>query len=307
MGLFSFTRQATINHAKKPSPIALECLLNGYSIEVTPRTADVVESFRDILPVGTRVYIAHIEGTPIYDMVRTAHRLSEEGFAVMPHFPARLIKDKAELIEWISQYQGEAGIEQGLILGGGLKNSTGNFKDSMQLIETGLFDNFKHLHFAGHPEGNDDIESDGSDNMLMQALRLKQNFSERTDANVAIITQFCFESAPIISWAEKLAIEGIQLPIHIGLAGPAKLHTLIKYAISCGVGPSMKVLQRRAKDMSKLLVSYEPTELLAELAFHKEQYPSFGIEQVHLFPLGGIKSSVAWATANGVGSGKPDS
>ena len=307
MGLRSFLHKPTTASKEGQTSSLLASFLSGYSIEVTPQTANKVESFRDILPTGTRIYIALIEGTPIEDMVRTARRLTDEGFQVMPHFPARLVKDKAELAEWIAQYQGEAGVEQGLLLGGGVTAPAGEFEDSMQMIETGLFDGFKNLHFAGHPESNRDIDPDGSDRMVMQSLKWKQAFSARTDARVAITTQFCFEAAPVIAWADRLAAEGINLPIHIGLAGPAKLHTLIKYAVSCGVGPSMRVLQRRAKDVTRLLLPYEPTELLAELAAHKERHPNFGIEQVHFFPLGGIKNTANWVTENGGAAGQPAS
>ena len=307
MGLRSFLHKPTAASKKGQTSSLLASFLSGYSIEVTPQTANKVESFRDILPTGTRIYIALIEGTPIEDMVRTARRLADEGFQVMPHFPARLVKDKTELAEWVAQYQGEAGVEQGLLLGGGVTTPAGEFEDSMQMIETGLFDGFKNLHFAGHPESNRDIDPDGSDRMVMQSLKWKQAFSERTDARVAITTQFCFEAAPVIAWADRLAAEGINLPIHIGVAGPAKLHTLIKYAVSCGVGPSMRVLQRRAKDVTRLLLPYEPTELLAELAAHKERHPNFGIEQVHFFPLGGIKNTANWVTENGGTAGQPAS
>jgi methylenetetrahydrofolate reductase (NADPH) len=307
MGLLSFSYKSNAASTEDEVFSLRESFLRDYSIEVMPRTADKVENFRDILPLGTRVYIAHIDGTPIKDMVRTARRLTDEGFQVMPHFPARLIKDRAELSEWINQYQGEAGVEQGLLLGGGVTTPVGGFEDSMQMIETGLFDGFKHLHFAGHPESNRDIDPDGSDRMALQSLRWKQAFSERTDACVAITTQFCFEAAPVIAWADRLATEGINLPIHIGLAGPAKLHTLIKYSLSCGVGPSMRVLQRRAKDVTKLLLPYEPTDLLTELAAHKARHPNFGIEQAHFFPLGGIQASANWVTENGGDAGKPAS
>ena len=62
-------------------------MIAGWSIEVMPRTAAKIEDFRAILPEGTRIYIAHIDGTPIDDMVATARRLHEEGFPVMPHLP----------------------------------------------------------------------------------------------------------------------------------------------------------------------------------------------------------------------------
>ncbi|OIQ71437.1 hypothetical protein GALL_469460 [mine drainage metagenome] len=175
----------------------------------------------------------------------------------------------------------------------------------MQLIETGLFDGFDRLHVAGHPEGNKDIDADGSDRMVMQALKWKQAFSERTDAKMAIATQFCFEAAPVIAWADRLAAEGIKLPIHIGVAGPAKLQTLLKFAIACGVGASLRVLQKRAKDVTKLLMPFEPDEFIADIAAHKAKNPGFGIESVHFFPLGGIKTNATWAIEHGGASAVP--
>lgn len=273
--------------------------LSGYSIEVMPRTAAKVEDFRQILPDGTRVYIAHIEGTPIEEMVDTARRITGEGFAVMPHFPARIIKDRATLEDWISRYV-DAGVDQALLLGGGVEQPHGDYDNSMQLMETGLFDRhgFKRLHIAGHPEGNKDIDPDGGTKEVDAAVKWKQAFSERTDAEMAIATQFAFESQPVIEWAERLQAMGVTLPIHVGIAGPTKLQTLIKFAIACGVGPSLRVLQRRALDLTKLMVPFEPTEVLADLAAYKAKNPGSLISQVHVFPLGGIKASAAWCNEN---------
>ena len=278
---------------------AVPRLLGGWSIEVMPRTAEKVEDFRAILPAGTRVYIAHIDGTAIEDMVATAKRIAGQGFAVMPHLPARSIPDRATLADWIARYQGEAGVTQALVLAGGRKDPAGEFASSMELIETGLFDRhgFTRLHFAGHPEGNRDIDADGSDRMVLEALRWKQAFASRTDAAVALATQFCFDAKPVIAWVDRLRAEGIDLPVHIGIAGPAKLQTLIKFAIACGVGPSLQVLQKRAMDVTKLLLPYEPDEVVEGLAAHKAAHPEFGIEQVHIFPLGGIAAAANWANA----------
>jgi methylenetetrahydrofolate reductase (NADPH) len=282
------------------SEYPLGAFLDGFSIEVMPRTAAKVEDFKALLPAGTRVYIAHIEGTPIEDMVATAKRLHEDGFPVMPHFPARIIKDKATLEDWIRRYQGEAGVVQALLLAGGVDKPHGDFDSSMQLMETGLFDEhgFKRLHVAGHPEGNKDIDKDGSTRLVDEALNWKQAFSERTDAEMAIATQFAFDAKPIAAWAERLQAAGVTLPIHVGIAGPAKLQTLIKFAMACGVGPSLKVLQKRAMDVSKLLLPYEPTEVLSDLAAYKADNPDSLIEKVHFFPLGGIKTNANWAAEN---------
>ncbi len=300
MALFNFRRDAA------PQNIAtVEAFLHGFSIEVMPRTAEKIDSFREILPKGTRVYIAHIEGTPITDMVATARRVHAEGYPVMPHFPARIIPDRATLHDWVARYQGEADVKQALLLGGGVNTPAGDFDASMQLLESGAFDGFDRLHVAGHPEGNRDIDKDGGDAIVMQALKWKQAFSERSDAQMAIATQFCFEADPVIKWVDRLAAEGIKIPVHIGIAGPAKLQTLIKFAIACGVGPSLRVLQKRAMDVTKLLLPYEPTDVVATLAAHKAANPDFGIEAVHFFPLGGIKTNATWVTDHGGAAGVP--
>ena len=285
----------------------LEAFLEGYSIEVMPRTAEKVEDFKTLLPKGTRVYIAHIEGTPIEDMVATAKRLAADGYPVMPHFPARIIKDAATLENWIAMYQGEAGVDQALLLAGGVAEPQGDFHSSMQLLENGAFDRagFKRLHVAGHPEGNRDIDPKGGTTNVDDALRWKQKFSETTDAQMALATQFAFEAKPIIAWADSLKEAGISLPIHIGIAGPAKLQTMIKFAMACGVGPSMKVLQKRAKDVTKLLLPFEPTQVLTDLATYKAANPDSNIERVHFFPLGGIKTNATWAIEHGGASAVP--
>jgi methylenetetrahydrofolate reductase (NADPH) len=304
---------ALLNFKRSTDPVAgaispeVETFLQGYSIEVMPRTAAKVDDFRAILPKSTRVYIAHIEGTPIDEMVSTAARLNAEGFDVMPHFPARIIHDQAMLADWIARYQGEANVDQALLLAGGVTKPHGDYHSSMQLMESGEFDNagFKRLHVAGHPEGNRDIDPNGGMANVEDALRWKQDFSNRTDAEMALATQFAFESGPIIEWAKSLKDAGIDIPIHIGIAGPAKLQTMIKFAIACGVGPSLRVLQRRAKDVTKLLMPFEPTDVISELAAHAAANPDTNITKVHFFPLGGIKTNANWAISNGGNAAVP--
>jgi len=302
MALLNFRRKESLFTGQSPE---IEAFLSGYSIEVMPRTAAKVDDFKVLLPKGTRVYIAHIEGTPIEDMVATAKRLTNDGYSVMPHFPARIVKDKATLENWVAMYRGEAGVDQALLLAGGVGTPYGDYHSSMQLLESGAFDGFKRLHVAGHPEGNRDIDPKGGTTNVDDALRWKQRFSETTDAKMALATQFAFEAGPIIEWADSLKEAGITIPIHIGIAGPAKLQTMIKFAMACGVGPSVKVLQKRAKDVTKLLLPFEPTEVLTALAAHKAANPESNIERVHFFPLGGIKTNANWVIEHGGSSAVP--
>ena len=270
---------------------AIKFFLDGFSIEVTPRAAAKIDNFAELIPKGTLIYIAHIEGTPIDEMVATAKKINEQGFSPMPHFPARIIKDKNVLQDWISKYQNEANVKNGLLIAGGANKPYGEYDSSIQLIESELFDkaNFQNLHIAGHPEGSMDIDPDGSTKNVDQALSWKNEFSKRTDAKMAITTQFSFDADSVISWANNLKKSGIDIPIHIGIAGPAKLQTLLKYSIECGVGASIKIIQKRAMDLTKLLLPYKPTTIITDLANYKANNPSFNIEKVHFFPLGGVK------------------
>lgn len=275
-----------------PAGAALGALLEDFSIEVMPRTAAKIADFRAILPAGTRVYLAHIDGTDFAEMLAAARRLADEGFAVMPHFPARGIASRAELDRRVAAYA-DAGVRQALVIAGGIASPRGEYHEAMQLLRTGTFDRhgFTDLHVAGHPEGNPDIDPAGTETPLLAALREKSAFQAETDARMAIATQFCFESAPVIAWADRLRQAGVTLPVHIGVAGPAKLQTLIRFAMSCGVGPSLRVLQRRAMDLTKLMLPFEPTEFLAEIAAHKAANPDFAVARVHFFPLGGITAT----------------
>ena len=271
----------------------LPAFLDGASIEVMPRTAEKILDLRQRLAPGTLVFVAHIDGTLPAEMQATVARLARDGLRPVPHIPARIVPDRAALADWVGAYR-DGGATSALLLGGGLSTPRGDFADSMQLLETGLFADFDRLFISGHPEGNRDIDADGGDAEVMRALRFKADFAARTDAAMEIVTQFCFEAQPVIDWANRLQAAGIDMPIRIGTAGPAKLQTMLKFAIMCGVGPSLRVLQRRARDVTKLLLPYEPTDFLTAIARHKASAPDFAIHAAHVFPLGGITATTDW-------------
>ncbi len=213
----------------------------------------------------------------------------------MPHFPARGIRGRAELADWIARYRGEAGVDQALLLGGGYARPVGDFDNSMQLLESGLFDGFRRLHVAGHPRATATSTRTAATARVMEALRWKQAFSERTDAEMAIATQFCFEAEPVIAWAERLRAEGIRLPIHIGVAGPAKLQTMIKFAMACGVGPSLARAPAPGGGRDQAGAALHADEFLTRpRRAQGGATPTSAIEQVHFFPLGGITQTAGF-------------
>ena len=279
-----------------PTPTAAR-LLDGFSIEVTPRTAAKVEDFRALLPAGTRVYVAHIDGTPLDDMVATARRLRAEGFAAMPHIPARSIPAREALRTWLERYRDEADVSEARVIAGARAEPAGPFDSAPQILETGLFEalGFTRLHVAGHPEGSRDIDPDGGTAATDAALLWKQDYARTSAADMAIVTQFAFSAAPVLAWQRRLRDLGVTLPVHLGVAGPTKLQTLLKYAVACGVGPSLSVLQKRARDLTALVRPFTPDRLLEEIAEGCRADPGCLISQIHLFPLGGIRAAAEYA------------
>ena len=269
--------------------------LQDFTIETTPGSALKIPDYRDHLRPGATVAVTFLPGSDFVDTIATARRLKDEGFAPAPHFAARSIPSKAALDDYLRRLQGEVGVGEVVALGGAVDVPVGDFDSSMQLLETGLFDahGIKRIGLAGHPEGSPDI----SDTALAEALTWKNAFAERSDADFYLATQFCFEAAPVIAWDVAIRDAGNKLPIHIGVPGLATIKTLINHAKACGVGPSMRVLTRQAKNITKLLTVRAPDRLIADLAHYKATDPECSIRRAHFYPLGGLRKSAAWAYA----------
>ncbi|MBM3952961.1 MAG: metFprotein [Rhodospirillales bacterium] len=288
-------------HVSDPAePIRNLCA--QFSLETTPATAAKVSSFRDILREGTKVYIAFLPGSDIADTVATTIRLCREGFRSVPHIAARSLRDRKQLDETLRRMAGEAGIDEVLCIGGGVPKPVGDFSDSMQMLETGLFDRYgiRRIGVAGHPEGSPDI----SDSAIASALAWKNAFAQRTGAELYVLTQFCFEAAPIIAWDRKIRAAGNRLPIRIGVPGLATIKTLAAYARACGIGASATFVLKQAKNITKLMALSTPDKLIADLAAYKAADRDCGIVGCHMYPFGGLKKTAAWGYA--VADGKFD-
>ena len=271
--------------------------LGGYSIETTPAAAARIPSFKDLLPAGTAVYITHVPGTGDADVVSLAARLTRDGMTPVPHIAARSIPDKVWLDRYLARLDGEAGVERALLIAGDLDRPAGIFDNTMQVLDSGLMDRhgFRMIGLAGHPEGNRAIGEAG----LGRALAWKNTFAERSDAEFHLVTQFAFDAKPVIEWDRRIRNAGNRLPIHVGIPGPASIKTLLDYARICGIGPSVRVLTRRAGGFARLALEMTPGRIVAELARYRSMDPDCGIVRAHVFPFGGLARTAKWLSARG--------
>ena len=263
-------------------------LLRDYSTEVTPRDLRSIEAAADLLPRGAEVFIAAVPGETPDRMVEAAVRLRRSGLTPVPHVAARNLASLDAADRFIGRLRDEAGVDRALALGGDRDTPAGALHSSQQLVESGVFRTrgFAKLFIACYPEAHPSIPGE----VLEQARRAKLRTAADQGLDVTLVSQFCFEAAPIIALAKRLGA-----PYRVGVAGPAGRATLIRYGLMCGIGPSLKALRRR-QALSRTLVGREtPEDLLAEIAAALQANPALGACGVHIFSFGGLGRSVEWA------------
>lgn len=267
------------------------------SIEVAPTQAIESNDLPGFFPEGSRVYITDIGNDPTDTLVAAARRVRDLGYRPVPHFASRRLTTRAALEERVQRSTQEAGVTDVLVIGGGLDKPAGEFASTMEVLDTGFFEKYgvSHLGVAGHPEGSPDF----TDAQAIEALRQKQDFAKRSGIDVRIVTQFGFDPQKFISWAEGLKAQGIDLPVHLGVAGPAKITTLIKFAAMCGVGNSIQFLKKNALSLTALATSHSPEGMVGPIEKHWQSTPGSAIAQIHVFPFGGLKKSAEWLVERG--------
>ncbi|HET6628433.1 MAG TPA: methylenetetrahydrofolate reductase [Woeseiaceae bacterium] len=266
-------------------------LVEGFSIEATPRQLASAESLERLLPPGTRVYVPYLPRASMADTVDACRQLAAQGLRAVPHVPARAAASRAKLDEQLASLA-DAGAGSLLLIAGDRRRPAGPFTSTFDVLDTGLLQahGFAEVGVAGHPEGHPVADAQA----LLDALRRKAAYASETGTRMWIVTQFAFSADPVIAWLERLRQAGIELPVRIGVPGPAKTQTLLRYALQCGVGASSRLLARRPDAVTQLLGRWTPEAMLPPLARYRSENPAAGIAGVHVFPFGGLLKSIGF-------------
>ena len=266
--------------------------LPEYSAEVaTPDRESLLEAAK-LMPEDGRVYVAALPKDPPDRQVQVCSEVHELGLIAVPHIVARNIVDRQTLDNLLGRLSCEAGVDRALVLGGDRDVPAGDYDCALQVIESGLLQ--KHgidkIAIAVYPEGHPRI----SDEVLDKALKDKIAAARAGGLQVILISQVCFEAAPIIDFLRKIRADGITERIRVGVAGPAKYSTLVKYAMICGVGPSLRALKERQSLAKNLLSGETPEKLITELEDAVEAEPSLNIWGLHFFTFASLKGTIEW-------------
>ncbi len=262
------------------------------STEISPHDEGLLEVLAQRLPPGMPMYVAHTPKASVEDVVRAAVKAQSLGFTASPHLVARRMPTEKILRNALARLR-EQGIEQALVVGGDLEAPLGPFKSTLELLATGALQEagLKRIGVAGHPEGHPAV----GPGELLAALRAKQEFGVRSGIAVHIVTQFGFNPEGICAWDRMLTREGISLPVHVGLAGPATLSTLFKFAVQCGVGTSMRTLLKNRGAVAGLTgFAAGPDEMLLGVLRGCAGHAGCRLVQPHVYSFGGALATAAW-------------
>lgn len=268
-------------------------MLRDYSVELVPGNTKLLDAAVDRLEQSTLVSLTWIPSSDPMNMIAAAAKLRRAGLRVMPHIGARHLESKAQLAQIAERLVGEASVDRVLIIGGDRAEPAGPFDSSLAVMQTGTFqkNGITRIAVAGFPEGNPHILS----KVLDDALAAKVALARREGLELSIVTQFCFAAEPIVAWIRGLRAKGIDAPVKIGLAGPAGILTLVRYAIRCGIGNSLRVLTENPA-FARVLVERGPEPIIYEVAtsFADEGLHGITMAGLHFYVFGGLGKTLDW-------------
>jgi methylenetetrahydrofolate reductase (NADPH) len=265
------------------------------STEISTHDEKFLPTLANKLPPGTTVYIAHTPTASLEDVVRVATRIEALGLRASPHIVARRLKSERALKDALGDLR-EAGVEQIMLVAGDQRLPSGKFSSALEVLETGALSaaEFKRVGVCGHPQGHRAI----GPTTLWKALYDKQAMEKQLDVQLHIVTQFGFDPEAVCAWDRHLTEHDISLPVHVGIAGPAPLPQLIKFAMQCGVATSLHALMKNMSATSQLpRLATSPDEMVLGLIRGREAHANTQIVQPHFYSFGGAMATARWLRA----------
>jgi len=267
------------------------------SIETSTKILVEIDGYASLVPAATDVYVTCLPGTPYHHILSIAWRLRQLGMNPVPHIAARRLVNAAVSAEFLARLRDEAGVTRALIIAGDSETAAGDYASSLALLETGLLQahGIRSIGFAAYPEGHPRI----SPQVLLDTLERKIAYAQAHGIEPFLVSQFCFDGNAVLGWLAKLRAHGLALPVRIGLAGPARIRTLLNYGLRCGIGDSLRAFGSQPVSLTRLLMRHGPEAVLRTVA---RSAADLGIVGLHFFPFGGFAETAHWIKRVAAGS-----
>lgn len=266
-------------------------LVDDFSLEMTGKDNAALAEAIGTVPPGTRINVTFLGNENLNMRVAAAAAVRAAGFEPIPHISARRLVSVAELDEFLEALATRAQATEVFAVGGDPEAPLGPFPDALSLITSGRLQahGVTAASIGGYPEGHPDID----DATLWEALEAKATALHDAELDGSIITQFGFDTGPVLSWLQELRSRGIQLPVRIGVPGPAGIKRLLTYARRFGVSSSAGIAHKYGFSLANLLGTAGPDRFITDLAAALD--PALhGDVRLHFYTFGGLQATARW-------------
>lgn len=265
-------------------------MVDGYSLEMTAKELEGLREAAPLIRPGTQVAVTFLPGESLEQRVEAAVLVRELGFEPIVHLSARRIESEAQLDWYLGEITQKAGVKRVFIIAGDPPEAEGPYETSLQIIETGLLE--KHgitiVGVGGHPEGH----PNNTPAELWDWMERKIAAVRAHGMVPLVVTQFAFDDDAIVAWLAEMRERGIDVPVRLGVPGPAGIKRLLGFAKRCGVGASASVMLKYGVSITNLLGSAGPDKLVDSL--RAKLSDKHGRVRLHLYPFGALTASANW-------------
>ena len=265
-------------------------MVDGYSLEMTAKELDGLREAAPLIRPATQIAVTFLPGEEMEQRVEAAVLVRELGFEPIVHLSARRLTSEAELDRYVGDITSKAGVKRCFIIAGDPPEPEGPYSDSLQIIETGILE--KHgieiIGVGGHPEGHPNV---GTEDLWVWMQR-KLDAVRSHGMVPLVVTQFAFDDDAIVEWVAEMRRRGIDVPVRLGVPGPAGIKRLLGFAKRCGVGASASVMKKYGVSLTNLIGSAGPDKLVGSL--EKKLTDRHGRVRLHFYPFGALKASAEW-------------
>ncbi|MGW2288797.1 methylenetetrahydrofolate reductase [Streptomyces phaeochromogenes] len=280
-----------MNPGSMAPPALGTSLLEDFSLEMTGKDTPKLEEAHATIRPGTRINITFLGNEDLPMRLEAARAVKRLGFVPVPHISARRLRSTAELEEFLAGLHADGTGDNVFVVGGDPVRPEGPYEDALTVIRTGLLQHFgvRHIGISGYPEGHPTI----TESTLWSALTDKHAALGEQQLAGDFITQFGFDVDPVLAWVEETRKRGVDMPIRIGVPGPAGIKRLMKYAARFGVGTSASIAMKYGFSLTNLMGTAGPDRFLHALAdgYDPDRH---GEVKVHFYTFGGLKATSEW-------------
>jgi methylenetetrahydrofolate reductase (NADPH) len=216
-------------------------------------------------------------------------KLTAQGYRVVPHLSARLVRDDAHLADIVSRLT-SCGVDDVFVPAGDADPPAGRFDSALSLLDrlAEMGSPFSRVGVTGYPESHPKI----GDDITIQAMWDKRHHA------TYLVSNLCFDPATLRTWIARVRTRGVTLPLFVGIAGPVDRARLLRMATTAGVSESARFLAGHTQWLLRLgtPTGYNPDRLLARTGTTLAN-PASAVEGLHIFTFNQVRQTEQWRRA----------